>query len=114
VPHSLITHERIDFSNPNLEQWPALKNANGYRAYLQHGEMLFMPEGYWHYMKYHTAGFSMSLRSWPKRPMNFAKGLYNIGIMRSYDILMRKLKGQAWIDWKNKTAIERTNKAFDY
>ncbi len=113
VPHSLITHESIDFSNPDLDQWPVLKKATGFRTHLKHGEMLFMPEGYWHYMKYLTEGFSMSLRSWPKRPMNFAKGLYNIGVMRSYDILMRKLKGQQWIDWKNRTAIERTNKLFD-
>ena len=29
VPHSLITHESIDFSNPDYAQWPALKNASG-------------------------------------------------------------------------------------
>ena len=27
-----------------------------------------MPEGYWHYMKYITPGFSMSLRALPRRP----------------------------------------------
>jgi hypothetical protein len=31
-------------------------------------------------------------------------------IMRYYDVLMRKLKGQNWIDWKNEEAISRTNK----
>lgn len=110
VPHSLITHESIDFSNPNLHHWPLLKKATGYRTMLGHGEMLYMPEGYWHYMKYHTPGFSMSLRSWPKNPLNFAEGLYNIFVMRHYDIIMRKLKGQQWIDHKNNEAIRRTHR----
>ncbi len=109
VPHSLITHESIDFDNPDYEKWPALKSAQGFRSVLNHGEVLYMPEGYWHYMKYVSPGFSMSLRSWPKNPLNFAKGLYNILVMRSFDIAMRKLQGQKWIDHKNAKAVERTN-----
>ncbi|MFC4095508.1 cupin-like domain-containing protein [Euzebyella saccharophila] len=110
VPHSLITHESIDFSKPDFEKWPGLKKASGYRTELKHGEVLYMPEGYWHYMKYKTPGFSMSLRAWPKNPFNFAKGVYNIFIMRSFDIAMRKIKGQKWIDYKNSRAVERTNR----
>ena len=108
VPHSLITHESIDFSNPDLEKWPALKKANGYSTTLKHGEVLYMPEGYWHNMKYKTPGFSMSLRALARNPVNFGHAAYNIFIMRHFDILMRKLKGQKWIDQKNKKAIERT------
>ena len=110
VPHSLITHESIDFSNPDFEKWPSLKDAKGYRTHLGHGEVLYMPEGYWHYMKYISPGFSMSLRAWPKNPVNFAKGLYNVFVMRTYDNMMRKVKGQKWIDWKNEQAIAKTNK----
>lgn len=110
VPHSLITHESIDFSNPDYTKWPALRKAEGYRTELKHGEVLYMPEGYWHYMKYITPGFSMSLRSWPKNPMNFAKGLYNIFIMRSFDVFMRKWRGQKWIEHKNARAIKRTDR----
>lgn len=110
VPHSLITHEAIDFSNPDFEKWPALKRAEGFKTYLGHGEVLYMPEGYWHYMKYITPGFSMSLRAIARNPHNFGKALYNFFIMRHMDNLMRKLQGQKWIDWKNKEAIRRTNK----
>lgn len=106
VPYSLITREDIDFSNPDLKKWPALKKAKGYRATLKHGEVLFMPEGYWHYMQYITPGFSMSLRGIPRNPKNIGKGLYNIFIMRNIDNLMRKLKGQKWIDYKNSQAIK--------
>lgn len=110
VPHSLITHEGIDFSNPDYGQWPALKKAEGYKTYLQHGEVLYMPEGYWHYMKYITPGFSMSLRAIARNPNNFGRALYNFFIMRHMDGLMRKLKGQQWIDWKNAEAIRRTHR----
>ncbi len=108
VPHSLITHEAIDFSNPDLNKWPLLKKAQGYRAVLDHGEMLYMPEGYWHYMKYRSPGFSMSLRSWPKNPLNFSKAVYNVLFMRNFDVLMRKVGGQKWIDHKNLKALRRS------
>ncbi len=110
VPHSLITHESIDFANPDFNQWPALKNAKGYKTHLNHGEVLYIPEGYWHYMRYVTPGFSMSLRSIARSPKNLFSAFYNVIVMRNYDGLMRKLQGQKWIDWKNKQAIERTNK----
>ena len=109
VPHSLIAREDIDFANPDLEKWPALKNAKGYITNLEHGNVLYMPEGYWHYMRYITPGFSMSLRSIPKKPQNLARAVYNIIVMRNFDNLMRKFKGQKWIDWKNEQAIVRTN-----
>lgn len=110
IPHSLITREDIDFSNPDFEKWPALKNAEGYIGDLDHGNVLYMPEGYWHYMQYVTPGFSMSLRAIARNPKNLGKAVYNIFVMRHYDNLMRRLKGQAWIDSKNEKAITRTNK----
>jgi hypothetical protein len=30
--------------------------------------------------------------------------------MRHYDNVMRKIKGQKWIDWKNERAIARTQR----
>ncbi len=109
IPHSLITREDIDFANPDLEKWPALKNAKGHIAQLEHGNVLYIPEGYWHHMKYLTPGFSMSLRAVARKPKNFAKAIYNIFFMRHYDNFMRKRKGQRWIDWKNERAVVRTN-----
>ena len=109
IPHSLITREDIDFAYPDLKKWPALKNAQGHIAHLEHGNVLYIPEGYWHHMKYLTPGFSMSLRAVARKPENFAKAIYNIFFMRHYDNYMRKRKGQEWIDWKNEEAIRRTN-----
>ncbi len=110
IPHSLITREDIDFSNPDFKKWPALKHAKGWKCELNHGEILYIPEGYWHYMKYLTPGFSMSLRALARNPKNLGKAVYNIMVMRHFDNLMRRLKGQKWIDWKNDQAIMRTHR----
>ena len=113
IPYSLIVREDIDFSNPDFDKWPALKQAKGYYTELKHGEVLYMPEGFWHHMKYITPGFSMSLRALTKNPKNLIKAVYNIAAMRHFDNLMRKIKGQGWIVWKNQKAIARTHKKFD-
>ena len=110
VPHSLITREDIDFVNPDFHKWPLLAKAKGFKTELNHGEVLYMPEGYWHYMRYITPGFSMSLRGIPRNPKNLSKAIYNLFIMRNFDNAMRHLKGQEWIDWKNQQAIIRTHK----
>lgn len=110
IPHSLIVREDINFSNPDIEKWPALKHAKGYIAQLEHGNVIYIPEGYWHHMKYITPGFSMSLRAIARKPKNFGKAVYNIMVMRHFDNLMRRIKGQKWIDWKNKEAITITNR----
>lgn len=110
VPHALISREDIDFDQPDFEKFPALQHAKGYITNLKHGEVLYMPEGYWHYMKYVTPGFSMSLRAFPRSISNLSKAVYNVFFMRYFDNTMRKLKGQAWIDYKNEKAILNTEK----
>jgi len=110
IPHSLIVREDIDFGNPDFEKWPALKKAKGFVGNLEHGDILYMPEGYWHYMRYLTPGFSMSLRAIARNPKNLGKAVYNIFVMRHFDNLMRRMKGQAWIDAKNEKAIFKTHK----
>lgn len=110
VPHALISREDIDFNNPDFKKFPVLKKAKGYVTELNHGEALYMPEGYWHQMTYLTPGFSMSLRATPRRLANFSKAVYNLVFMRNFDNYMRKLRGQKWIDYKNEQAIKRTHK----
>lgn len=110
IPHSLITREDIDFNDPDFEKWPMLKKAKGHITELNHGDILYMPEGYWHYMRYVTPGFSMSLRAIARNPKHFGQALYNVLVMRNYDNLMRRVKGQKWIDWKNEQAVLRTHK----
>ncbi|MBP2283807.1 hypothetical protein H4V97_002125 [Flavobacterium sp. CG_23.5] len=110
VPFSLISREDIDFDNPDFDKFPALKQSQGYVTELKHGEMLYMPQGYWHYMKYLTPGFSMSLRAFPRSIVKLSKAAYNVFIMRHFDNFMKKRKGQEWIDYKNEKALITTNK----
>ncbi len=108
VPHALISHQHVDFTNPDFDKFPMLKKAKGMVTELNHGECLYMPEGYWHQMTYLTPGFSMSLRAFPRGVTNVSKAVYNLLFMRNFDNYMRKLKGQKWIDYKNQQAIKRT------
>lgn len=110
IPYAWISREDIDFDNPDFEKFPALQKVQPLITNLSHGNMLYMPEGYWHYMKYITPGFSMSLRSLAHKPTHLYKGMRNVFITRNYDNLMRKWKGKAWIDYKDRKAIENTNK----
>lgn len=110
VPNALISLNEINFNDPDLEKFPALTLAKGYKTYLEHGEALYMPEGYWHNMTYLTPGFSMSLRTLPTSAKNLGKALYNLTVMRGFENVMRKLKGDEWIDYKNKMAYRQQQK----
>lgn len=109
LPSALVSHPDIDFENPDFEKFPALKKAKGYICELKHGEMLYMPEGYWHQMTYKTAGFSMSLRTLPLSKTNLSKAVYNVFIMRYIDNLMRKVFADKWKYYKYNKAISKSN-----
>ncbi|UAB85536.1 cupin-like domain-containing protein [Zunongwangia sp. SCSIO 43204] len=110
VPHSIVSMEIINMDNPDFQTYPALVKAKGFEANLGHGEGLFMPSKWWHFIKYETASLSLTLRSFPRSPGKVLEVLNNLLFMRNYDNLMRKMKGQEWIDYKNKKAIENTHK----
>ncbi|WP_300492230.1 cupin-like domain-containing protein [Flavobacterium sp.] len=109
LPYSWICHENIDFDNPDFEKFPALEMITPYITNLEHGEMLYIPEGWWYYMKYTTPGFSLRLKALAGRPKNLLKGIRNMTIMQYYDNWMRQYKGQAWLNYKNRESIRRTN-----
>ncbi len=109
LPYSWLCNENIDFDNPDYEKFPALKKVKPYITHLEHGDMLYMPEGWWHYMKYLTPGFSLSLRSLAGRPKNLFRGLANVALIRHYDNWMRRYKGQQWLDYKDRESLRRTN-----
>ena len=110
VPFSIVSMEVIDMDNPDLEKYPALASAKGYEIVLKHGDALFIPSKWWHFIKYETPCLSLTLRSLPTSPTKILEVLNNVLIIRNYDNLMRKLKGQNWIDYKNNKAIVDTHK----
>jgi len=112
VPFSFSALHSVDFSKPDFDKHPALKNINAYVAELNHGEALYIPPGFWHYIIYEDAGFSMTLRALPSTAKNRLTLLKNIFITRSVEGLMRKLVGQKWNDRNERLALLNTNQRF--
>ena len=110
VPHSIVSMEIIDMDDPDLEKYPALAMAKGYEVTLKHGEALFIPSKWWHFIKYESPCLSLTLRSLPTSPKKILEVLKNLLVVRNYDNIMRRWKGQEWIDHKNRMAVRNTHK----
>ncbi len=110
VPFSFSSLYDVDFSTPDFEKYPALKKLNGYTAELEHGDALYIPSGYWHYIIYEDIGFSLTLRSFPTNAKQLLIVLKNIAITRTVEGLMRKIAGQKWNDRNERRAVEITHR----
>ncbi|HRH48593.1 MAG TPA: cupin-like domain-containing protein [Panacibacter sp.] len=97
-------------SKLNVEQFPAVKFAQGYDVTLDHGDTLFMPGGYWHHMEYLDSGFAMSLRALNSSLPGKLKGVWNLLGMRSIDTLMKKTAPGKWYGWKEKKLYKAAEK----
>ena len=96
----------VDIEHPNFEQYPGLKNAQGYKVELEPGETLYIPSGYWHHFVYNEPGYSVSLRCSNQTLMGKLHGYYNLFIMSPLDRLMNILSPQGWFDWKEQQALK--------
>lgn len=110
VPFSFSALFDVNFEQPDYEKYPALKHVEGEVAELNHGDVLYIPPGYWHYITYEDISFSMALRAFPRTPRNLAKMLNNLVVIRTIEGLMRKLIGQPWNDRNEKWAVQRTHR----
>jgi hypothetical protein len=111
IPFATYALEDYDIENPDFKKFPALDGIEGKEAILEHGDTLFMPTGYWHWMKYLDGSFSISLRAWDKSWGIKAKSLYNLTIQRKFDDIMKKNFKVGYMNWKEKLAVKRANKA---
>jgi hypothetical protein len=111
IPFSTYALEDFDVEKPDFERFPSLKGIQGTEAFLDHGDTLFMPTGYWHWMKYLDGSFSISLRAWDKSWAIKAKSLYNLTIQRKFDDLMKTNFKNKYMHWKEQLAIKRAEKA---
>ncbi|MFB3116972.1 MAG: cupin-like domain-containing protein [Gammaproteobacteria bacterium] len=96
----------VDVERPDFQQYPGLKDAQGYKVELEPGETLYIPSGYWHHFVYDEPGYSVSLRcsnrTWPGK----LRGYYNLFIMSPIDRLMNMISPQSWFDWKEQQALK--------
>lgn len=113
VPFAVHNLESIDMDNPDFSKYPALQKIEGILAEMKHGDGLYMPSGYWHYIKYLDGGFSITLRALPRQPVRLAKMLGNVFGMRFFENSMRKLWGQNWVNYKEARILRITNKRFE-
>jgi hypothetical protein len=111
IPYATYALEDYDVENPDFNKFPALQGVKGTEAFLEHGDTLFMPTGYWHWMKYLDGSFSISLRAWDKSLAVKAKSLYNLTVQRKFDDFMKANFREKYMNWKEQLAIKRANKA---
>jgi hypothetical protein len=113
IPYATYALEEYNVEKPNFEKFPALKGVKGVEAFLEHGDTLFMPTGYWHWMKYLDGSFSISLRAWDKSWAVKAKSLYNLTLQRKFDDFMKGRFKEKYMNWKEQLAVKRANRALE-
>jgi|TARA_R110002012_G_scaffold273585_1_gene459564 ribosomal protein L16 Arg81 hydroxylase len=112
VPYTVHNLETIDMDAPDFETYPALRKATGISVEMKHGDALYMPSGYWHYITYEDAGFSITLRAFPRKPKRLAKLFSNLLFMRNFENIMRRIRGETWTDWKEEKVLKDVNKKY--
>lgn len=113
IPYATYSLEDFDISNPDFEKFPALDGVEGIECFLEHGDTLFMPTGWWHWMKYLDGSFSISLRAWDKSWAVKAHSLWNLTVQRNFDNFMKGHYKKRYMDWKEGLAIKRANTALE-
>ena len=96
-------HSHVDVLEPDLERYPAFKNAKGMEAVLEHGETLFIPKLWWHYVYYSEGGFSLALRA-NDSVSTKVRGAWNIVRLFTIDKGMNYVAGSKWKEYKETTA----------
>jgi ribosomal protein L16 Arg81 hydroxylase len=112
VPFTVHNLETIDMDNPDFTKYPALQQVEGISVTMKHGDALYMPSGYWHYITYLNGGFSITLRAFPRHPKKLAKLFSNLLFMRNFENIMRRTLGQKWIDYKENRVVARFKRRY--
>ncbi len=102
-------HSGIDIENPDYEKYPGLHHVKGKHVILKKGETLFMPAKTWHYIRYLSPGIGLNFRTLGGFS-NTMKGLTHVTITMQFDMLMRKIFGAKWFNYKTRKTVEAANK----
>lgn len=101
------TYSLANFDNPDYKKYPALRYVKGYEFILEHGDTLFMPSGYWHYMTYLEGSFSVSYRKISPVLKDQIHGAMNLMLYLPVDKFLNKLLGNKWLMHKKELAQKR-------
>ncbi|MFU8831913.1 MAG: cupin-like domain-containing protein [Wenzhouxiangella sp.] len=108
VPFSFSSLAEVNFEQPDFDRHPALRHVRGHLVELKHGDVLYIPPGFWHYVMYDEISFSMALRAFPRDLKNLALLLHNLIVLRTVEVAMRRIVGQPWNDRNERLALKRT------
>lgn len=103
---------KVDPINPDYEKYPAMKGLQGYHTILNHGETIFIPSLWWHYIRYIDGGFSLALRA-NDSPLTFMRGAFNLVRHTFVDHGMTWALGKKWHNWKHQKAAENASKVME-
>ncbi len=112
LPLATYALEDYDIENPDYSKFPSLKGIDGLETELNHGDLLFMPAQYWHWMKYVDGGYSLSLRAWERSILINIHSLYNLFIQRNIDNLLKITYKGRYLQFKERIAIKRAERAY--
>jgi len=105
------THSLIDLDNPDYTKYPGLRYVESSECVLEHGDSLYMPSGYWHYITYIDGGFSVSYRKLAHSINDKIRGFVSLCVYMPYDKLMNKILGDLWLVKKENLAEIKAEKA---
>lgn len=110
IPNATYALEDYDVANPDTKKFPALEGVEGTEVFLEHGDTLFMPTGYWHWMKYLDGSYSLSLRAWDASISRKAASLYNLAIKGGVDSLLKMTLKAGYANYREKLAVKWAEK----
>ena len=109
--YPLNVHTGVDVIEPDYDRHPGLAHVKGHSCVIEHGDTLYMPGGWWHYIEYLEGGFGMSLRSRPTTIPMLTEAVLNIFVNQHLDRMLRSVLGKRWFEMKQKIAQLRANRA---
>ncbi|MCC8410828.1 cupin-like domain-containing protein [Mucilaginibacter sp. UR6-1] len=111
LPNATYALEDYDVANPDIAKFPALDGVEGQEVFLEHGDTLFMPTGYWHWMKYLDGSFSLSLRAWDASISRKAASVYNLAVKGGLDSVLKMAFKEKYAKYREGVAIKRAERA---
>jgi hypothetical protein len=112
LPNATYALEDYDVLNPDFEKFPALQGVQGEEVFLEHGDTLFMPTGYWHWMKYLDGSFSLSLRAWDASISRKIQSVFNLAIKGGVDSVIKMLFKEKYAHYRERLAVKRAERAY--
>jgi hypothetical protein len=106
-------HSSVDIEHPEYDKFPGLKYVEGMHCTLEPGDTLFIPSGYWHYIKYLEGGYAINQRALSPYLRRWLKGFWHVVILSNVDDLMRMLLKKNWYIMKSRISHKRAEKMLE-